>query len=114
MKRLCTILAFVLTLTACELKVQEIPAPNDLIPKNKMALILEELMVTEQYVQLKHPQPNDYQEVAKNSGEAILKKHGVHFRRFDSSMDYYASHQDEMKQIYNQVLENINKKLNKL
>lgn len=108
------IIAFVLALVACELKVQEIPVPDDLIPRNKMVLILEELMVTEQYIQMKYPQPNYYQEVAKHSGEAILKKHGVNFKRFDASMNYYASHQEQMKQIYDQVLENVNKKLNKL
>ncbi len=114
MKRFFFLISLLAAVLSCELKVQEIPAPGDLIPEKKMVLIMEELMVTEQYVQMKNLKPGYFQEVAKHSGDAILKKHGVTFERFDSSIDYYGSHQEEMKAIYNQVLENINKKLNKL
>ncbi|MGV3630382.1 MAG: DUF4296 domain-containing protein [Bacteroidota bacterium] len=114
MMRLILCLSFLFAFLSCELQLQEIPAPDDLLPEQKMVSILEELMLTEQYVQMKFPQPEQFQEVAKYSGDAILKKHHVSFKQFDASMDYYASHQDEMKAIYNQVLENINKKLNKL
>ncbi|MCE3294924.1 MAG: hypothetical protein K0R65_638 [Crocinitomicaceae bacterium] len=112
--RLLASIGLFLVLFSCELQLQEIPAPDDLLPEEKIVLILEDLMVTEQYIQMKYPQPDYYLEVAKHSGDAILKKHGVTFKQFDSSLNYYGSHQDEMQAIYNKVLENINKKLNKL
>lgn len=112
--RLFLIISFLTLLFSCEIKVKEIPEPKNLLSKEKMVVILEELMVVEQYVQAQYPQIHQFQEIARRSGDAILKKHGVSYKRFDEAMDYYGSRQQEMIAIYDQVLENINKKLNKL
>lgn len=99
---------------ACEIKVREISKPQNLIPKDSLAIVLEELMVVEQHIQSKYPSLNQFQEIAKKSGDTLLKKYNISFKRFDEAMDYYGSRQSEMKNIYDQILENMNRKLNKL
>lgn len=100
--------------SACQIKVREIEAPSNLIPKDSIIIVLEELMVIEQHIQSRFPTVNQFQEIAKNSGDTLFKKYNISFKRFDESMDYYGSRQEEMKSIYNTILENLNRKLNKL
>lgn len=107
-------LIFTLVFLSCEIKLKEIPKPENLMEKRELVSLLEDLMVMEQYVQSQYPQPIHYQTVIKESGQDILKEHHVSFEVFDASMTYYGSRQEEMQEIYNQVLENINNKLNKL
>ncbi|MFN5417721.1 MAG: DUF4296 domain-containing protein [Flavobacteriia bacterium] len=107
------LLYIVVIFSACQIKVNEIPAPNNLLPKDSLAVVLEELMLIEQNIQSKYPSLNQFQEIAKKSGDTLLNKYDISFRRFDEAMNYYGSRQDEMKQIYDQILENMNRKLNK-
>lgn len=101
-------------LGACQIKVKEIPAPENLLPKDSLIIVLEELMIVEQHIQSRYPQLNQFQDLAKRSGDTILFKYHVSFKRFDQAMDYYGSRQDEMKGIYEKILDNLNRKYNKL
>lgn len=101
-------------LASCQIKVKEYPEPKNLISKDKLVVILEELMLVEQHIQSKYPQLNQFRKTAQLSGDAILKKNHVTSKRFDEAMDYYGSRQEEMKKIYDRVLERMNAKLNKL
>lgn len=102
------------TLGACQIKVKEIPAPENLLPKDSLIVVLEELMLVEQHIQSRYPQLNQFQDLAKRSGDTILFKYHVSFKRFDQAMDYYGSRQDEMKGIYEKILERMNTKVNQL
>lgn len=99
---------------SCELKVKQFPEPENLISKEKMVLVIEDLMLMEDYVQNRYPQFEKFTKDIEKSGDEILLKHKISFKQFEKSFDYYASHQDQMKEIYNEVLDNLNKKLNKL
>lgn len=114
MKNGIWVLCCIFSLLSCETSLKEIPQPENLIPKDKLVLILEELMIVEQHIQTKYPQINQFEDIAKRSGDAILKKYGVSYKRFDQAMDYYGSHQKEMQEIYNQILDRLNTKLNQL
>jgi hypothetical protein len=50
----------------------------------------------------------------RKSGDAILKKYNISFKRFDESVSYYGSRQDEMQSIYTEVQDSLNWKLNHL
>jgi hypothetical protein len=108
------IIVSLLLFIACELKIREIDAPKNLIPRDSMVLILEDLMLLESHIQNRYPQVNQFKSSLRKSGDTLLRKYDISFRRFEKSFDYYASYQDDMKAIYNQVLENMNKKLNEL
>lgn len=114
MKNFLALLLLISCVTSCSMKLDEIPEPANLIPKEKLVPLLEELMLVEFKVQSRYPQINQFQECAKKSGDYVLKKHLVSFKQFDETMDYYGSRQDEMEAIYDEVLENMNRKLNKL
>ncbi len=114
MKKIITYIAFSALLFSCELKVKEYDEPKNLISQEKMISILEELMIVEDQIQSRHPQFDQFKKTIEKSGDHILKKYNVSFKNFESSFTYYASKQDEMKVIYNKVLENLTKKLNTL
>jgi hypothetical protein len=114
MKNLIYFLSFTALLFSCEVKLNEIEPPNDLISQSKMVSILEEIMLVENVLQTRYPDISQFHESIEKSGDHILQKHQVSFKQFDISIDYYASHQDQMKVIYDKVLQNMTKKLNKL
>ncbi|MES2589219.1 MAG: DUF4296 domain-containing protein [Bacteroidota bacterium] len=114
MKAIYLILMVLLGFISCEMKINQVPEPTNLISKEKMALILEEIMVIENHIQNRFPHISQFQESVKSSGDLILKKHDVSFKQFEKSLEYYGARQDEMKEIYNISLESMNKKLLKL
>lgn len=114
MKGILFYFTLLILFNSCELKVKEISKPKDLIAKDTMVVILEEIMIVENYIQERYPNIYQFKESVKKSGDRILNKHHVSFKRFNESIDYYGSHQDMMKEIYNKVLEKMNGKLNRL
>ena len=43
------------------------------------------------------------------SGKKILDHYSISHKRFEQSMEYYGSRQDEMQSIYAQILDSLNK-----
>jgi hypothetical protein len=107
-------LIVLLLFSSCELKIKEFDPPKNLIPKDSMILVIEDLMLIEDHIQTRYPQINQFKKSLEKSGDTLLKKYHISYIRFEKSFDYYTSFQNEMKSIYAQVLENMIKKLNKL
>lgn len=101
-------------LFSCEVKLKEFDTPKNLLPKDSLALILEDIMVVEYQVQAKYPLPQQFTECVKKSGDTILAQYKVSYNRFDEAMTHYGSRQKEMQQIYDSILERLTKKLNRL
>ena len=114
MRKIGLIIISLFFIFSCELKLNEIPEPENVISEEKMALILEDLMIIENQIQTGMPHISQFQKSVKESGDIVLKKHEVTYAQFKKSTEYYGSHQDKMKEIYNAVLESMNKKLTKL
>lgn len=96
------------------MKPKDAPKPINLISKDTFALVLEELLIIEQQVTYKAAQNPQFQSIAKNSGDYILRNYNISFEDFDSSFTYYNSNQVEMKQIYDSIIEKLNLKTNSL
>ncbi len=85
--------------------------PKDLIQKEKMVDLMTELMKLEGHVVSKHVQLTRYYKVISNSGDSLLKSKGYNQSQFERSMDYYAFQQTDLRDIYVEVLERLNKEM---
>lgn len=82
--------------------------PTDLITKDQMVAVLIDLNLIEADLQMKYSHVSFYSDAMKKSGHHILKKHGFKPSQFEISFDYYASRQEEMMAINNQILDSMN------
>ncbi|MEY4521778.1 MAG: hypothetical protein RIT10_963 [Bacteroidota bacterium] len=82
--------------------------PSDLISSDKMVRLLIDLNLIEADLQMKYSHISFYNETMKKSGDLILKKHGFTRKQFEESFDYYASRQEEMIALNNQILDSMN------
>ena len=82
--------------------------PKDLIPKNKMAIILKDLMLVESHFQIKYGSMPNYKEALLVSSDSLFKSHGVNEKQFDSSYNYYMTQSGELHYIYKQILDTLN------
>jgi hypothetical protein len=82
--------------------------PSDLISTDKMVRLLIDLNLIEADLQMKYSHISFYNETMKKSGDLILKEHGFTRKQFEESFDYYASRQEEMIALNNQILDSMN------
>lgn len=113
MKLACIFISF-FVLFSCQTEIKRIPAPANLIPRDTMVLLLQDLTVLESHITDQYPQVNRYQKLMRNSGDALLKEYHVTFERFNKSIDYYGSRQEEMQSIYSEVQDSLTWKVNRL
>jgi hypothetical protein len=107
-------ISLILIFASCKTEVSRFDEPKNLIPRDSMVLVIEELTVLESYITTKYPLLHINEKVMRKSGNAILKKYHISFKRFDESVSYYGSRQDEMQSIYTEVQDSLNWKLNHL
>lgn len=104
----------VIVLFSCNSEIKRPEAPDDLIPRDSMVLILKEMIVLETYISTKYPQSAINPDLLKNSGDDLLKTHRVSFERWDRSMNYYSARQSEMQSIYTEIQDSLIWKMNQL
>jgi len=109
--KFATFIALIVLFSSCSPGVERMEKPSNLIEKEKMVSILTELMKLEGHVSAKHVQLTKYYKVISNSGDSLLKARGCTPEQFQTSMDYYAFQQIELRKMYGQVLDNLNKEM---
>ena len=101
---------FLLCFISCkEKKGNEKPA--NILKKEVMVDVLCDIHLTDALLQLKSNQPKDF--IHLNSSkmyDSILKENKISAAQFDSSLKYYASQPEQMKGIYEQVVQKISLK----
>ncbi len=97
---LLTISCFLLT--NCSFK-KEIPPPADLISADTMEFIIVDLSMNE--AALNSGIPNDTLKKIN-----VLSNYKISLQRFDSSFTYYTKNPQKLKDIYTNVLEDLNQK----
>jgi hypothetical protein len=110
----CLGILLLLALFSCTDQIGSKPAPDHLIEKDKFVNIIKELSLVESHVQLKYGHVSRFQETMIMSAKAIFKQYKVTPKQFEASMDYYASRQLEMQEIYTEVLESLNQESGKI
>lgn len=107
-------LVCLLMLGACADPMDGVPKPKDLIPKDSMTVILREMTLLEAHIQTKYTHVSRFHSLMKTSGKKILDKYRITHERFESSMDYYGSRQEEMQSIYTEILDSLNREASML
>jgi len=100
------LLLFILVGTSCsnENKLEE-----KLIPKEKMALILTDLMLLEATYNMQLVRLEDKDERMLKYSDEILDHHNVSRESFDYSYDYYMAHSEEFEATFELVFEELSK-----
>ncbi|MCH2231003.1 MAG: DUF4296 domain-containing protein [Crocinitomicaceae bacterium] len=112
--RFLTVIFLLSCLFSCSDGIKRKDAPVDLIERNQMVNVMKDLIKLESYIQGKYPSVAQYQKVMVNSGDSLLGTFGLTKDRFQSSLEYYGARQDMMKEIYDDILDDLNRELGDL
>ncbi|MCH2224857.1 MAG: DUF4296 domain-containing protein [Crocinitomicaceae bacterium] len=99
---------------SCTRTIERPPAPKKLLSKEKMVEVMTEMVKLESYVKETYKQVPVYHKLMIHSGDSLLHDFDLNREVYENSINYYSSRQDEMKAIYDEVLEELNKELGKL
>jgi len=102
MKRL---IFFVLILTSCY--TTEKP---DVLPEEKMLLLMEEIYLIENHYQMTFGSPSVYKSTLDSSYQLILKENGVTQKQYEESFSYYARQPEIMLNLQERLIERLNRK----
>lgn len=106
-KKIITLASFLLFISSCSYKLENLEAPIDLIPQDSFTLVLYDIMILEAYFDASNrDQLIDNIELIKAT-EPIFEKHKIDSARFTSSMDYYSHHQELLSEIYNSIQDSL-------
>ena len=94
--------------------IARIPKPENLIPKEKFKEVLTDLIKLEGHVEAQYGTVAKYNQLMITSGDSLLAKYDLDKETFEASMEYYGSHQKEMMQLYDDILDELNKELGDL
>ncbi len=108
------IIFFLGLVTSCKTEIKDFPIPTDLIPKDSMTLVLQDLMVLENYIANTHPEVNVNPVLMNRSGDSLLSSYGISPQRFERSFQYYGTQQKEMIKIYTEIQDSLTWKMNQL
>lgn len=89
-------------------KIREREKPENLIPEDKMILLIKDISVLETYIKYKIPDLNQSKDITIKSVDAILKKHQVDSTSYSNSLEYYGSRHEQMQNMYSKALELVN------
>mgnify|MGYP003651776042 CR=1 FL=1 len=107
-------IACVILISSCSTGVMEIEEPKNLMSKDEMIQVMTELVKLESHIQAIYPSVSEYNKTMMNSSDKLFKRLKVNSKDFEASIDYYGSHQEQMKEIYNEVLDELNSELGEL
>jgi phage gp45-like len=75
---------------------------------------MSEMMLLETAIQLKYPNATTSKKTIEISGNKLLKSYGEDSSSYTQSFNYYASNKEQMKEMYNEILEEYNISLSKI
>jgi hypothetical protein len=105
MKIISLVIGLMFLINACVHQKQRFEPPLDLIPRDSLIGALIDVMTIEAYIQGRQPQLMHYATLMERSGDSILAKHGLNYKRFSTSMEYYAKQPHVLDSIYTSVLD---------
>ncbi len=101
------ILVFSISLNSCKQK-EEIP--KDLISKDNFIKIMVDIRMVETTIRQKISRGNNAAESTEYYYNYIFKKYNITPKQFDTSLKYYSSHTEEIKEINMKVVEALTQK----
>ena len=107
--KLSIILCCLTFLLACQ--SQTTKKRVQLIEKEKMSRVLEEVLLLESYYQSKHGIPGMYKDALDESLSAVFKKHQVTKKQFKESYVYYASQPEVFKELNTSIMDRLSRQV---
>ena len=101
-------------LYSCSSELKKPQAPDDLISRDSMVVVMRQLVVLESHIDSKYQNVQNYHKLVKKTGNKLLEDFNISPARFERSYDYYAGHQEKLQSIYTEVLDSLNIEVNKL
>lgn len=109
-----SLLVIALIVAGCSPGVARKDPPKDLIGKEKMVEVMTEMMKLEGHVNAKYVQVTKYYKVMKATADSLFEAKGITAKQYEESFDYYAYQQSDLKEIYEDVLNNLNHEMTEL
>lgn len=85
-------------------------APLD---EEKMVEVMSEIVVLEQYYQLKFGSPGVYKPALDTAADKVFKRLKVNRKDYEKSFDYYSMHPEQLKAIQEKVISALEEKVSK-
>lgn len=85
-------------------------SPKGILDEEKMTVVLQEVMLLENYYQSKYGSPGVYKAALDSSVKVILRKHQTSKDQFSKSFDFYAQNPELFQKIQKRIIENLNSK----
>jgi hypothetical protein len=101
------LIAVCLCLFSCENEATVAAKPDQLIPQDTMIMVLKRISLIEAHMMNSTLPLVSVHSLLKKSCEKVLTDFHLRPDRFERSMDYYASHQEEMTTIYTAILDSL-------
>lgn len=99
------VICFAVVFFACKDKT---PKP-EVIDKQKMVEIMTDMSLAEGAMRVYHPQLDSSKAYSQSYYDAVCKKHKITYGQYDSSFRYYTGRPMELKEMMDEVLENLSK-----
>jgi len=109
MMKLAVIFCCLTFLLACQ--SHTIKKPAQLIEKEKMSRVLEDVLLMESYYQSKHGIPSVYKDALDESLSEVFKKHHVSKKQFKESYVYYASQPEVFKELNTSIMDRLSRQI---
>jgi hypothetical protein len=106
-KSIIIILFSIVTLTGCKYQLEDVEAPDNLIPRDTFTLVLKDIMVLEAYVKTQKNNVHDFFRIMPESANLIFEDYGIDSSRYISSMNYYSKQQQVLAEIYNEIQDEV-------
>jgi hypothetical protein len=107
--KLPIILCCLSLLLACQSRTTTKPA--QLIEKEKMSRVLEDVLLMESYYQSKHGIPGVYKDALDESLSEVFKKHHISKKQFKESYVYYASQPEVFKELNTSIMDRLSRQI---
>ncbi len=107
MKRLL-ILALIPFLFSCGEEKKEVAIPADVLPKEKMAMVITDVHLAEASADLKTLP--DSSSTEKIGFQKIYEKNQISKAQYDTSLSFYVNHPELLNEVYEMVLNELSKR----
>ena len=82
---------------------------SEILPPEKMQVVMKEVMLLETYYQSKYGSPSVYGRSLKKAAQKVFDKHQTDSIQYERSFDYYAKNQGELKAMQEKIIEELNR-----
>ena len=93
---------------SCESSLKKPSAPADEVSRAEMVSLTKNLVLLESHVELSYGQLTKFYKILNTSSESVFKRFKISRERYVRTFDYYASDQDKMTGLYQEILDSLN------